>query len=274
MFVAAALGIPIILHLRFLCNTGVAEQLRCADSFIAVSEFVKREAAKLNIVKDMVHVVKNGIDTNDFRKDIYNKLEMRQEFGLHFDSKVVLMIARFAPYKRHDLMLRAADIIRKSVPSFHLIIVGEVLGHTKYCESIQKTINDLDLNDFVTLIGFQTDIRKLEAAADVLVLCSDDEPLSRCIIEAMAMELPIVAVNSGGTPEIIEDKKTGFLVESSNPVKLAERLIEILTVGGLCTQIVNEARKFVERELDASICANRTMEIYDLTLSKKGCGTQ
>lgn len=274
MFVASSLGVPSILHLRFLCHTGVVEQLRCADSFIAVSEFVKQEATKFNIIGDKIYVVKNGIDTYYFRKDIYNKLEMRQELGLPFDAKVVLMIARFAPYKRHDLMLKAADIIRKSIPSFHLIIVGEVLGYTEYYESIQRTINDLDLNDFVTLIGFQVDIRKLEAAADVLTLCSDGEPLSRCIIEAMAMELPIVAVNNGGTPEIIEDKKNGFLVESDNPVKLAECLIEVLTVDGLCAQIVSEARKFVERELDASICANRTMEIYDLTLSKNGRGTQ
>jgi glycosyltransferase involved in cell wall biosynthesis len=269
MFVAASLGIPTILHLRSVCNTGMAEQLRCADSFIAVSEFVKREAAKLNIVKDMIYVIKNGIDTCYFRKDIYNKIEMRQEFGLPFDSKVVLMIARFAPYKRHDSMLKAADIIRKSVPSFHLIVVGEALGYPEYYESIQRATADLNLNDFVTFIGFQTDIRMLEAAADVLVSCSDGEPLSRCIIEAMAMQLPVVAVNSGGTPEIIKDKKTGFIVESGDPAKLAERIIEALTMDELCTQIVKNARTFVERELDASMCANRTMEIYDLTLSKR-----
>ncbi|MGI0016902.1 MAG: glycosyltransferase, partial [Nitrososphaera sp.] len=177
LFVSILLDIPVVQHLRSAELHDYVEQLRSADLLIAVSEFVKREALRYDIPKDKVRVVFNGIDTDYFTQTRLNKSEIRRDLGLKLDAKVVLTIARFTPNKRHDLMLKAAEIIKKSIPLFHLVFVGEVYKTVEYYEAIRASVVSKGLAKAVTFLGFQRDIRIIEGAADVVVLCSDREPL-------------------------------------------------------------------------------------------------
>ena len=67
----------------------------------------------------------------------------------------------------------------------------------------------------------------IEAAADVLVLCSDLEPLGTCVLETMSLELPVIVSDSGGACELVQDGDSGLVVPGSNPAALAQAIVSI-----------------------------------------------
>jgi glycosyltransferase involved in cell wall biosynthesis len=110
-----------------------------------------------------------------------------------------------------------------------LVLKGEVFYETSYVEAVRDDINKRGLSDIVKIIPFVDDIRDLHAAADVVVLCSDREGLGRCVVEAMAMGTPVVVTDSGGTHEVVNHRKTGFVVRGGDARDLATRIVEALT---------------------------------------------
>jgi glycosyltransferase involved in cell wall biosynthesis len=268
IFAAALLGIPVVQHVRVANLQGYGEALRNAEAVITVSDFVRREVIKCDVPRENVHVILNGINPEAFHRSLFNKKLMRKEFGIPQGAKVVLMIARFAPNKRHDVMLAAAEIVRTHIPSLQLVLVGEVLDAPEYYESIRDQIEARGLQNAVTFLEFQPDIRKIEATADAVVLCSDREPLGICVIEAMAMEIPVIVSDSGGTQEIVQDGRTGYVFSAGDANALAKRTIEVLSDPGLCRSLTRTARKYIESELSATTHARHVMKLYDEILGR------
>ncbi|HEV2581522.1 MAG TPA: glycosyltransferase, partial [Ktedonobacteraceae bacterium] len=115
VYAAIVLGIPIVQHLRVVDPDPVlVKQASAADAVITVSDFVRKEVLKCEIAPQRVRVIHSGVDPEYFRPDAFDKLEMRQKYGLPLTAKIMLMVARFAPNKRHDLILRAASLLRSS----------------------------------------------------------------------------------------------------------------------------------------------------------------
>lgn len=125
-------------------------------------------------------------------------------------GKVVTMVGRLAPQKDPMTLLRACQLLKKD---FRLVIVGngELRG------DIEHFARKNGLSGKVYLVGEPEDIPEILAASDVFVLSSRWEGLSRAIIEAMMVGLPVVATNVGGTAELVENGITGFLVPPQNP---------------------------------------------------------
>lgn len=109
VFLAAdLLSIPTIQHLRSYDILKYVEQLRYSDRVIAVSEFVKRRALALEIPELKFDVLLDEVDTEYFDPSRFERIAERIRFGLPLDSKVAVMVARYEPYKRHDIILNAA----------------------------------------------------------------------------------------------------------------------------------------------------------------------
>ena len=258
---AGVLGIPAVQHLRSYDIPAYREQLLFANSIIAVSEFVKLRALALEISKARVEVLLDEVDTEFFNPENYDRGVNRTKFGFQECSRVVVMVARYEPYKRHDVMLNAARSIRKSVPMFHLVFVGEVTRDVSYYMRLRKKVESEDLVDLVSFIPFQEDIRPLLSAADVLVLCSDGEPCGRSVAEASSMGLPVVVTNSGGTHELVCDGKTGWVVESGSSERIAERIISVLLNPVLACKMGRAARHHAINALSVRTHARRLTEI-------------
>jgi glycosyltransferase involved in cell wall biosynthesis len=114
-------------------------------------------------------------------------------------------------------------------------------------------VSALGLRDRVVWLPFQADVRPLEAAADALILYSENEALGTCVLEAMAMELPVVVADSGGLPEMIEDGHTGTIVPPGEPAALSDALWSIRSYPD----------EFARRAKAARICANEKFAIAD-----------
>ncbi|HEY2932509.1 MAG TPA: glycosyltransferase family 4 protein [Acidobacteriota bacterium] len=266
LFVGALLGIPVVQHVHVANLRAYGEVLRNADGIITVSKFVKGEVIKFNVRSDKVHVIWNGIDAVIFRRELFERALLRREFGISEDAKVVLMIARFAPNKRQELLLEAAEIVRAHIPSLKIVLVGEVLEAPDYYESIKALVESKELNDTVRFLEFQPDIRKIEATADALVSCSHREPLATSVMEAMAMEVPVIISDSGGTQEIVQDGRTGYVVPAGDANALAKRIVQVLSNSNLTRQVTRAARHYIESELSARVQARRIMDLYEKIL--------
>jgi glycosyltransferase involved in cell wall biosynthesis len=146
------------------------------------------------------------------------------------DVPVIGIVGRLQPGKGQDRLLRAHAILRDRDYQCHTLIVGgdaHGLSPT-YAASLGPLIEQLKLNENVTMTGQVADARPYIRYMDILVNASDSEGFGIVLLEAMATAIPVVAVNNGGPAEFIENGHTGMLASSNEPCDIAETLEPLL----------------------------------------------
>jgi glycosyltransferase involved in cell wall biosynthesis len=266
MCAAAAAGVPLVQHVRVPDVDGMKHHLHAADAVIAVSQFIKERLAAIDISPDKVDVIWNGVDITHFQPDPLAKPICRQRLGLPDDAFVVIMVARLARNKRHDTVIAALSELRRASGRGHLILVGETDADQAYHRQLEALVVNEHLTEFTSWFTFFADIRQVLYAGDVLVLPSEDEPLSRAALDAMALGLTVVVGDSGGTKEIIDPGSTGLIVPSGDSHRLAEALLTLLQNPDLTARIGAAAAQKVRDSLTAEQCAARTCDVYERVL--------
>ena len=137
------------------------------------------------------------------------------------DRFAVGMVGVLRSWKGHVFLLRAIPDIVKHIPNAHFYIVGE--GPQR--ENIEGILRDMLLQDRVSLLGHREDIPEIMASLDVIVHPSyAGEGIPQSLLQALAMKRPVVASDAGAIKEIIMDNTTGYLIESENPRRIAEKV--------------------------------------------------
>lgn len=240
-YAAKRKGIPIIWHERNLIINELIDPDRLfsflPDRIICNSYAIMRRFIHNDIIRDELKsklmVVYNGVNTERFNPKI-NGNELREKFGIGPDETVVGIASRLGPPKCHHIFFKAAQLVlsdkRYRQEKIRFIIAGDaVFDKDKWREAyLKKFVQDLGIAQRVIFLGFCEDMPKVFAAMDIFVLASDAEACGRVLLEAMACGKPIVATDSGGTPEIVEDGLTGILVPPRNPRALAKGIIKLL----------------------------------------------
>jgi len=194
------------------------------DAFIAVARahgdyLVERE----RFPRHKVHVIPNGVDADRFR-DGSARLEVRAELGLTPTTPVAGIVAALRPEKNHELLLRAAAVVRERIPEATFLVVGDGPERVK----LEAIADELGIRPAVRFLGTRSDIPRLLSAIDVFVLTSRMEANPVSILEAMATARPVVAPNVGSIAESVRDGVTGYLTEQGNGEQVANRIIELL----------------------------------------------
>ncbi len=156
--------------------------------------------------------------------------EVPAEIQLPQDVPIVGLVGRLQPWKGQDQMLRAHALLRdRGVRLHQLIVGGDAYGlSAEYAASLPRLVSELGLEADVTLTGQVPDAGPYIRRMDVLVNASDPEPFGIVLLEAMAREVAVMAVDSGGPSEFIEDGVTGMLARSGSPADLADALSPLL----------------------------------------------
>jgi glycosyltransferase involved in cell wall biosynthesis len=143
---------------------------------------------------------------------------------------VVGLVGRLQPWKGQDRLLRAQAILRERGHRIHLVIVGgDAYGlSAEYAAALPELVSRLGLADAVTMTGQVPDAGPYIDQMDILVNASDPEPFGIVLLEGMARGVAVVAVDSGGPAEFIEDGNTGLLARSGEPGALADALEPLL----------------------------------------------
>lgn len=271
MGVFSAMSLPIIQHVRLHKLSGASRSLTLAARAIAVSNFVAERVRALCGGTVGCDTIYNGVPLDQFHPGFSSQAEARELLGLSNQGRIVLMVGRFVPNKRHDLLVEAVAPLLKDDKNLSVVFIGE--HETKQVDTtllIRNRVNELRLHSRFIFKPFQEDVRYVMRAADLMILPSEDEPFARCILEAMALGTPVVAARSGGTPEQIRHDSTGLLFKPGCSSELGIQLHKMLYDRKRATELAQGARAWVEKsDLTPERCARRTLETYSTVLS--GC---
>ncbi|GAA3279616.1 exopolysaccharide biosynthesis GT4 family glycosyltransferase EpsE [Paenarthrobacter aurescens] len=163
--------------------------------------------------------------------------------------------ARLNPSKGHKELLTAVRLISETGIEVQLTIAGEDdAGGKGYRATLENFIRELDLTQKVRLLGAVPEDRIKEELekAHIFTLASHQEPLGVAIMEAMAMEVPVVATSAGGVPDLITTGHSGTLVDPGNPSSLAKAILHHLHNPSHSTATGQRARKALEEKFDVT----------------------
>ena len=230
----------------------VAYSIETSNGVTAVSQSL-REATRreLNVRRD-IEVIPNCLDCGIYRRrDVPG---LRKRFAADDATSLVIHISNFRPVKRIDAVLEVFARISRAVPA-RLLLVGDgpELG-TAY-----RLSRELDIAPLVETLGAQEDVIPLLSAADLFLLPSAQESFGLAALEAMACEVPVVASNVGGLPEVISHGVSGFLRDPADLDGMAGDAIALLTDPVLHRAIADAARARVRDEF----CVDRVVPMYE-----------
>jgi glycosyltransferase involved in cell wall biosynthesis len=184
---------------------------------------------------------------------------------------VVGLVGRLQPWKGQDRLLEAHALLRERGHALHTLIVGgDSYGLSpRYAESLAGLVSALGLAQAVTMTGEVPDAGPYIQQMDVLVNASDPEPFGIVLLEAMARGVAVVAVNSGGPSEFIEDHRTGLLARSGEPAALADALEPLLASPALRAQLAKAGRERYMREFTDAAMRERLFRELEALLPGK-----
>ena len=201
----------------WLINIGIAHTL------IAVSEQTRLTALEEGVRADRIVVIPNGVSPLDISS--IDRADARTKLGLDEKNIFLLSIGRLTYQKGHEFLVQAISKIIRRFPNARAGICGE--GPLR--AQLESQILELGLSDHVKLLGARDDVSPLLAAADIFVLPSRWEGLSRALMEAMAAGLPVVATSVDGVKDLITDGVHGLLVPPEDSEGLEKSILQLLT---------------------------------------------
>lgn len=197
--------------------------------------------------KEIVDFVYNGFDLNLYQQP---QASLKQELGL--DGKFVVgHFSRLSPWKGQHILLEALQHCPENLVA---ILVGDALfGEQDYVQQLHTQVTELGLENRVKFLGFRSDIIPLMSACDLVTHTSTvAEPFGRVIVEAMLCGTPVVATKAGGAIELVEDGKTGWLVEPGNVNELAATINICLEQPQLSANIAQQAKLQASQRFDVA----------------------
>jgi glycosyltransferase involved in cell wall biosynthesis len=192
-------------------------------------------------------VVHPGVESPEIAREEVSAL--REQLSIPDDAAVVGIVGRLQPWKGQDRFLQAlSEIVRRGLNVHGLVVGGNAYDLSPgYEEHLHALVLQLGLERHVLFTGQIADPTPYIAAMDVLVNASAPEPFGLVVIEAMALGVPVVAVDAGGPAEIIEPGRSGLLVSANEPGLLADALERLVADAALRRRLGESAR---ERYLD------------------------
>jgi glycosyltransferase involved in cell wall biosynthesis len=216
--------------------------LHLMDHVVCVSEGQATKVRKwCRVSANRMTVIRNSARLGAFENSNHGARENLRNFfaGGVAPSQIVLAAGRFSPEKGFGVLVEAAASICREHPTAGVVLFGE--GSLR--GELERRVAELNLSGRVALPGFRTDLDSLIGGADVVVLPSFTEGLPNVALEASAAGVPVVATAVGGTPEVIADGETGFLVPPGEPASIAAKVNGLLRDPAMRTQFGAAGRR-------------------------------
>jgi glycosyltransferase involved in cell wall biosynthesis len=196
--------------------------------------------------------------------------DVRREFHVDDVAPLIAMVGQMVPWKGGRNFLEAAKSLIATTPTAKFLIIGEDLfgEHTDYRDELIRFCRDANIAGNVIFTGYREDLPRILRAVDLLVLPSTNEPFGRVLIEAMSLEKPVIATNTGGPCEIVVDGVTGILVPAGDPQALAAGMMRFSKDPQLRERMGRAGRRRVEELFDIRDTARNVEELYNKILSK------
>ena len=232
--------------------------MRFCTKVISVSETTaKWLVEKRGLPRNKVIVIPYGVNLKQF--SVGRDPKLKAKLGIPKASPVLGTVARLHSQKGHRYLIEAAKSIVKDFPKVRFVLVGD--GDLR--RELEEQVGAADLTGNFIFLGFREDVRELLKMFDIFVLPSLYEGLPNVVLEAMATGLPVVATSVDGTPELIVNGKTGYLVAAKQPQPLAAKIKALLSDTKLAQQFGRQGRKRVEENFSLEKQVNDFQDLYE-----------
>jgi glycosyltransferase involved in cell wall biosynthesis len=213
---------------------------------VAVSKFASPRpglfsaAGKCSVVHSPFDVMKMvGVEREDARKKVLAAI------GCPPETKLLGYVGTLVDRKRPILFVEAIAALRRLEPNVEIagLFLGNALNGLE--DAARSRAEALGVSNRIHFMGFRYPGEPWIAGLDALLVTAVNEPLGRTLVEAMLLGTPVIASNSGGNPEVVEDGKTGMLVRPDDPDEFARACLKLFSNSAYCRHIVETARSEV-----------------------------
>jgi glycosyltransferase involved in cell wall biosynthesis len=237
--------------------------LRRYQHVITVAPDLHAAVRDLGVPPARCSLIPNAVDSDEFRRRVPPaRAALRRRRGTPAGRRVIGAVGRLQPEKHFPSLIEATDTLRRGGLDVELWIAGDGPERAR----LQEFIDRLGVGDRVALVGTVEDIATLYAAVDVFALSSVREALPNALLEAMAMELPVVAAAVGAVPSVIRDGVNGLLYRSGDTAALQGALRRVLEDPALAARTAHAARQTVERDFTFAARSAGERAVYDAVL--------
>ncbi len=231
------------LRLHFL------ERLRDPEKFIFVSH-ASRNVFLPFIGGQATTVIPNGVDLHriDQLRVSLEGVDLRRRLAIDAGEKVVSIIGTTAPHKAQDVFLQGMKRLVQRAPElrFRFFIVGA--RESEYTDSLRELTRSLGLENSVEFVPETEEVAQYFLVSNVVVLASKEESAPLVSLEAFASRVPLVTTAVFGLAEQVEDGVTALVYPVGDAEKLAAKVYEVLTNERLSRELVENARRRVEKQ--------------------------
>jgi glycosyltransferase involved in cell wall biosynthesis len=189
-----------------------------------VSEAQAARVRRAGVRTDRMRVIYNAIDPTRFNESDARYRAKLMRYFRQPRTHIIGAAGRLSPEKGFEVLVKAAELVLREHPSAGFVLFGD--GPER--ANLQKQINAAGLGQSFVLAGFRADLDRFLPHFDLLALSSYTEGMPNVVLEAFAAGVPVAATAVGGTPEIIEDGVSGYLVPPGDAESLAERIMAAL----------------------------------------------
>lgn len=245
-------------RVRYLYDQVDLRLLRYFDHVLMVSNTMRPTVAKYGVKQNRLTWVKNAIDSKHFRKGQADGAAFRQNLGIPADAVVVGAVGRLNAEKDYPNLLQAAKILLSERSDLYFTIAGK--GSLE--NELRQLAEKLGIAERVKLLGHFHDVRQVYEHMDLYVLSSTREGLPNTVLEAMAMEVPIVATDVDGVSEAATHDREALLVPPCDPAALANGIRKLLNDATLRQRLTTAARARIEQEFSFARRMQHVESIY------------
>lgn len=225
---------------------------------IAVSTDIKNQLVRRGARAERVTVILNAIDPDNFKRSAERRADVRRALGCAEDEYLIGAVGRVEQQKRFDLLLQAVAPLLKSRPHLRLAIAGD----GSLLPSLTAQAAAMNLGRQCLLLGHRQDIADLHQAFDLFVQSSEYEGTPNAVLEAMAMETPLVATDVGGTGELAFDGVHGLLIASGDVPALRDAITRAIDDPQGTRRRATAARRRIEEDLSFDARTRKLEDIY------------
>jgi len=225
---------------------------------ICVSEDLRERCLACGVPPERCVLIENAIDTAEFSRHL-SVGQAKERLGLPAERFLIGSVGRLSAEKGFDVLIRAVHQLLKAGADVELLIVGE--GDER--PSLEALIAELGVGQRCRLLGYRSDLRELYQALDLFALSSYREGLPNVILEAMALEVPVVATRIAGIPRLVRNGETGLLVTPGDVQDLAQAVCRLREQRELGDRLRQAGRALVEARYSFAARMQRIRELYD-----------
>lgn len=247
-------GVPWLMRRRI---RAIMEHYKKVDAIISVSNYIQGELAEAGVPRDKITTIYN-LPPN------WKPIEISKTSS----GIVLLALGRICKYKGFEVLAKAVSLAVKKYKNIRVIVAGE----GPYSSGLRRLVGRLNLTDCMRLVGLvpYEEIRELYFSSDIVLLLSiHPEPFSRVLLEAMAAGKPVIATNTGGTPEGVKHGVNGLLVPPNDPEKTAEAIIKLAESEELRNCMGRAGRRILEEKFDLENLIGKTIKLYNKVIVQR-----